>query len=75
MYRRMFSLDSNDNTKTIQELQILTVGTNTFVADERYSVNVQYPNNFRLQIRNVTKKGWKQTFYQHFVIEIFLNYR
>lgn len=54
--RRIFYLDPNDETQPRQELQLLTVGTNTFVADLRYSVDFQFPNNFRLLIANVTKR-------------------
>lgn len=54
--RRIFYLDLNDTSQERQELQLLTVGTNTFVADLRYLVDLQFPNNFRLQIRNVTKR-------------------
>lgn len=39
------------------ELQLLTVGTNTFIDDTRYSVDFQHPNNFRLSIRNVSKEN------------------
>lgn len=52
----MFYYDPADETKQRQELQLLTVGTNTFVADLRYSVDFQFPNNFRLLIQNVTKR-------------------
>lgn len=52
----MFYLDPNDETQQRQELQLLTVGTNTFVADLRFSVDFQFPNNFRLKIQNVTKQ-------------------
>lgn len=54
--RRMFYVDPNDEKQQRQELQLLTVGTNTFVADLRYSVDFQFPNNFRLLIQNVTKR-------------------
>lgn len=54
--RRIFYLDPNDESQQRQELQLLTVGTNTFVADLRYSVDFQFPNNFRLLIQNVTKR-------------------
>ncbi|CRK97509.1 CLUMA_CG010898, isoform A, partial [Clunio marinus] len=53
--RRMYYYDSDDEPQR-QELQLLTVGTNTFVADTRYSVDFQFPNNFRLMIQNVTKR-------------------
>lgn len=39
------------------ELQLLTVGTNTFIDDTRYSVDFQYPNNFRLSIQNVSREN------------------
>jgi Immunoglobulin V-set domain len=54
--RRFFYEDSSDEAQQRQELQLLTVGTNTFVADLRYSVDFQFPNNFRLLIQNVTKR-------------------
>lgn len=54
--RRIFYVDLNDTSQERQELQLLTVGTNTFVADLRYLVDLQFPNTFRLQIRNVTKR-------------------
>ncbi|XP_070500295.1 uncharacterized protein [Chironomus tepperi] len=52
--RRIYTPDPNDETRENQELQLLTVGTNTFVADTRYVVDFQHPNNFRLSIRNVS---------------------
>lgn len=52
----MYLTNPDDETDIHQELQLLTVSTNTFVADMRYSVDFQYPNNFRLQIQNVTKR-------------------
>lgn len=52
--RRIFSPDPADETRERQELQLLTVGTVTFVADTRYTVDFQHPNNFRLRIRNVS---------------------
>lgn len=52
--RRIYTPDPNDETRERQELQLLTVGTNTFVADTRYTVDFQYPNNFRLLIHNVS---------------------
>lgn len=32
------------------ELQLLTVGNNTYSGDARYAVHYQYPNNWRLKI-------------------------
>jgi len=52
----MDEADATGERQVRQELQLLTVGTNTFVADSRYSVDFQYPNNFRLHIQNVTKR-------------------
>lgn len=52
--RRIYTPDPNDETRENQELQLLTVGTNTFVADTRYVVDFKHPNNFRLSIRNVS---------------------
>ncbi|KAG5679583.1 hypothetical protein PVAND_009143 [Polypedilum vanderplanki] len=54
--RRIYHQDPNDESHEREELQLLTVGTNTFVADSRYSVDFQYPSNFRLLIRNVSKQ-------------------
>lgn len=39
------------------ELQLLTVGTNTFIDDSRYSIDFQFPNNFKLLIQNVSKES------------------
>jgi hypothetical protein len=55
--RRVFYPDPNDETYERQEMQLLTVGTNTFVADTRYTVDFQHPSNFRLLIRNVSKQN------------------
>lgn len=52
----MYYFDPKDETQERQELQLLTVGANTFVADSRYSVDLQFPNNFRLAIQSVTKR-------------------
>jgi hypothetical protein len=52
----MFYVDPANETLSRQELQLLTVGANTFVADLRYAVDLQFPNNFRLLINNVTKR-------------------
>jgi hypothetical protein len=54
--RRIYYQDPNDEAREREELQLLTVGTNTFVVDTRYSVDFQYPSNFRLLIRNVSKQ-------------------
>lgn len=39
------------------ELQLLTVGTNTFIDDSRYSIDFEFPNNFKLLIQNVSKES------------------
>lgn len=58
--RRIFYFDDYNETaqaqQSRQELQILTVGLNTFVADKRYGIDFQYPSNHRLQIKNVKKR-------------------
>lgn len=58
--RRIFYFDDYNETALAtqprQELQILTVGLNTFVADKRYGIDFQHPNNHRLQIKNVKKR-------------------
>jgi hypothetical protein len=58
--RRIFYFDDFNETaqapQARQELQILTVGLNTFVADKRYGIDFQYPSNHRLQIKNVKKR-------------------
>ena len=38
------------------EKALLTVGTNTHIADPRYSVKFKYPNNWRLAISPVRKE-------------------
>lgn len=37
-------------------LQLLTFGTHTYTGDVRYIVELQYPNNWRLNIHDVDKK-------------------
>lgn len=49
--RRVYHNNSVENS----ELQLLTVGLQTYTSDTRYSVDFQYPNNWRLQIENVNK--------------------
>ncbi|KAJ9593565.1 hypothetical protein L9F63_014872, partial [Diploptera punctata] len=38
------------------ELQLLTVGLHTYSGDSRYTVEFQYPNNWRLQIKFTNKR-------------------
>lgn len=50
--RRVYDNENIDNS----ELQLLTVGMHTYTGDLRYTVDFQFPNNWRLQILNVNKK-------------------
>jgi hypothetical protein len=38
------------------DLQLLTVGLHTYSGDNRYTVEFQYPNNWRLQIKFTNKR-------------------
>jgi len=38
------------------DLQLLTVGLHTYSGDSRYTVEFQYPNNWRLQIKFTNKR-------------------
>lgn len=42
--------------KESDEFQLLTVGRQTYSGDERYTLEFQYPGNWRLQIKFVSKK-------------------
>lgn len=53
---RKFYFTEQDGTER-HELQLLTVGTNTFIDDSRYSIDFQFPSNFRLSIQNVSKEN------------------
>ncbi|XP_065350932.1 uncharacterized protein LOC135946578 [Cloeon dipterum] len=39
-----------------RELELLTVGLHTYTGDSRYTVEFQYPNNWRLQIKYANKR-------------------
>ncbi|XP_059487440.1 uncharacterized protein LOC132203584 [Neocloeon triangulifer] len=39
-----------------KELELLTVGLHTYTGDSRYTVEFQYPNNWRLQIKYANKR-------------------
>lgn len=41
--------------KENNELQLLTVGRHTYSGDDRYTLEFQYPGNWRLQIKFVSK--------------------
>lgn len=42
--------------KENDQLKLLTVGRHTYAGDDRYTLEFQYPGNWRLQIRHVSKK-------------------